>query len=176
MAAAASCIHCGLPVGRAGRRREVHGEDHWFCCYGCCLAFQLRHGVAEEPAAALWLVRLGIGALLAMNVMLFSWLAYAGAFSGEDGWLRTPVHWLTWALATPLLVLLGGPFFEAAWRALREGRLVTDTLVSIGVLAAYGYSVWQLLRGSDLVYFDTASMVLLLFTLGRTLEDRKSVV
>lgn len=170
MAAAASCIHCGLPVGRAGRRREVHGEDHWFCCYGCCLAFQLRHGVAEEPAAALWLVRLGIGALLAMNVMLFSWLAYAGAFSGEDGWLRTPVHWLTWALATPLLVLLGGPFFEAAWRALREGRLVTDTLVSIGVLAAYGYSVWQLLRGSDLVYFDTASMVLLLFTLGRTLE------
>jgi Cu2+-exporting ATPase len=170
MAAAASCTHCGLPVGSAGRRREVHGEDHWFCCYGCCLAFQFRHGAGEEPAAAAWLVRLGVGAFLAMNIMMFSWLLYADAFGGDDAWLRDPVHWLLWVLATPLLVLLGGPFFSGAWRALREGRLVADTLVAIGVLSAYGYSAWQVLRGAPLVYFDTASMVLLLFTLGRTLE------
>lgn len=170
MEAAASCAHCGLPVGRLGRRQDVHGEAHWFCCYGCCLAFQFRHGAREAPEAAAWLVRLGVGAFLAMNIMLLSLLLYANAFSGADAWLREPVHWLLWALTTPLLVLLGGPFFEAAWRALREGRLVTDTLVSLGVLAAYGYSVWQLLRGSSLVYFDTATMVLLLFTLGRTIE------
>lgn len=167
---ATSCSHCGLPVGRIGRRHEVHGEDHWFCCYGCCLAFQFRHGAREEPEAAVWLVRLGVGAFLAMNIMLFSLLLYADAFSAADAWLLEPVHWLLWALTTPLLVLIGGPFFDAAWRALREGRLVTDTLVAIGVGAAYGYSVWQLLRGSSLVYFDTATMVLLLFTLGRYLE------
>lgn len=166
----ASCSHCGLPVGRMGRRQEVQGAAHWFCCYGCCLSFQFRHGAAEEPAAALWLVRLGVGAFLAMNIMLFSLLQYADAFSGDDAWLQAPVHWLQWALATPMLLLLGGPFFDAAWRALRAGRLVTDTLVSIGVLGAYGYSVWQMLRGSPLVYFDTATMVLLLFTLGRTIE------
>lgn len=167
---AASCSHCGLPVGRIGRRQEVRGEDHWFCCYGCCLAFQFHHGASEEPEAAAWLVRLGVGAFLAMNIMLFSLMLYADAFSGPDAWLREPVHWLLWALTTPLLVLLGGPFFDAAWRALRDGRLVTDTLVAIGVLAAYGYSVWQLLRGSSLVYFDTATMVLMLFTLGRYVE------
>ncbi len=167
---AASCSHCGLPVGRIGRRQEVRGEDHWFCCYGCCLAFQFHHGASEEPEAAAWLVRLGVGAFLAMNIMLFSLLLYADAFSGADAWLREPVHWLLWALTTPLLVLLGGPFFDAAWRALRDGRLVTDTLVAIGVLAAYGYSVWQLSGGSSLVYFDTATMVLMLFTLGRYVE------
>ena len=170
MAAQASCSHCALPVGRIGRRQQVHGEAHSFCCYGCCLAFQFNHGASEEPEAAAWLVRLGVGAFLAMNIMLFSLLLYANAFDAADAWLLQPVHWLLWALTTPLLVLIGGPFFGSAWRALREGRLVTDTLVTIGVLAAYGYSTWQLLRGSSLVYFDTATMVLMLFTLGRYVE------
>ena len=166
----AICSHCALPVGRIGRHHQVRGEYHWFCCYGCCLAFEFHHGGGEEPEAAVWLVRLGVGAFLAMNIMLFSLLLYADAFSGADAWVRAPVQWLLWALTTPLLVLIGGPFFAAAWRALREGRLVTDSLVAIGVLAAYGYSVWQLLRGSSLVYFDTATMVLMLFTLGRYIE------
>lgn len=170
MTQAASCSHCGLPVGRIGRHQDVHGEDHWFCCYGCCLAFQFRLGVSEAPEAAAWLVRLGVGAFLAMNIMLFSLLLYAGAFTTDDAWLRAPVHYLLWGLSTPLLVLLGGPFFGAAWRALREGRLATDALVVIGITSAYGYSVWQLLRGSSLLYFDTATMVLLLFTLGRYIE------
>ena len=165
-----SCSHCDLPVGRLGRKRDIHGEGHWFCCYGCCLAWQVRIGSHAEPEAAAWLIRLGVGGFLSMNIMLFSLLLYTDAFSGEDAWLRTPVHWLLWALATPLLVVLGAPFFDGAWQALRRGRLGADSLVSIGVLAAYGYSAWQVLRGSGLVYFDTACMVLLLFTLGRYLE------
>jgi site-specific recombinase XerC len=43
--------------------------------------------------------------------------------------------------------LLGAPFYVGAWQALRQRRLTTDALVSIGVLAAYGYSVVQLLLG-----------------------------
>lgn len=168
--AAASCSHCQLPVGRAGRRRDIHGQALVFCCHGCCLAYQVHHGSHEEPEAAAWLIRLGIGGFLAMNIMLFSLLLYAGAFSADDAWLRDPVHWLLWALATPLLAVLGGPFFKEAWMALRQGGLAASALVSLGALGAYGYSAWQVWRGSDQVYFDTASMVLLLFTLGRYLE------
>jgi len=167
---AGSCSHCHLPVGRGGRERAIDGQAQAFCCYGCCLAFQVHHGAREEPDAAAWLIRLGVGAFLAMNVMLFSVLLYSGAFAGEDVWLRRPVQGLLWLLATPLLVLLGAPFFEGAWAALRRGRLAADALVGLGALAAYGYSSWQLWQGSDLLYFDTASMVLLLFTLGRYLE------
>ncbi|MDP3085109.1 MAG: heavy metal translocating P-type ATPase, partial [Rubrivivax sp.] len=167
---ALSCSHCQLPVGQAGQQRTVHGESHVFCCYGCCLAYQLHCGSAEEPDAAAWLIRLGIGGFLAMNIMLFSLLIYAGAFTGDDAWLRQPVHILLWALATPMLVVLGGPFFADAWQALRQGRLVAASLVTVGALAAYGYSALQVWRGSELVYFDTVTMVLLLFTLGRYLE------
>jgi Cu2+-exporting ATPase len=175
MDAAYYCAHCGLPIGRLAQQREIHGEAQWFCCYGCCLAYQVQHGEREEPHAAALLIRLGIGGFLAMNIMLFSLLLYAGAFAGDEAWLKLPAQMLLWLLATPLVAVLGGPFLAGAWQAARQGRLTTDTLVSIGVLAAYGYSVVQLLRGSDQIYFDTAAMVLVLFTLGRYLEAQGRV-
>jgi P-type Cu2+ transporter len=166
------CDHCRLPVGRLAHPRTLNGTDHWFCCYGCCLAYQVHQGSTEEPEAALWLIRLGVGAFLAMNIMLFSLLLYADAFSASDPRVSALVPWLLWALATPLLVVLGGPFLQGAWRAGRAGRMTADTLVSVGILAAYLYSGWRVLQGSDQVYFDTVAMVLILFTLGRYLEAR----
>lgn len=172
---ATPCRHCRLPLGRFGQRQELNGESHWFCCYGCSLAYQAVHGARDEPEAAALLIRLGVGGFLAMNIMLFSLLLYADAFAGDvvngsDDWLAGWVPWLLWALATPLLAILGGPFIGGAWRAARAGRLSADTLVSLGALAAYGFSALQVMRGSELVYFDTVTMVLLLFTLGRTIE------
>ena len=175
MTETASCVHCLLPIGRLGQQREVNGEALAFCCYGCCLAYQVHHGEREEPEAARLLIQLGVGAFLAMNIMLFSLLLYSGTFgattsgSGDPTTLRL-VHWLLWILTTPLVVVLGGPFIVGAWRAARLGRLSTDTLVTVGVLAAYGFSAYQVWHGSGDVYFDTVTMVLILFTLGRYLE------
>ena len=175
MSAAATCSHCLLPVGRLGQAREVNGEPHQFCCYGCCLAYQVHHGEHEEPQAASLLIRLGVGGFLAMNVMLFSLLLYSGTLGTADGWLVDAVHWLLWILATPLLMLLGGPFLGGAWRAARQGRVTADTLIVIGAMAAYGYSASQVVLGSGMVYFDTATMILVLFTLGRYLEAQGRV-
>jgi len=63
----------------------------------------------------------GVGGFLAMNIMLFSLLLYGDAFpgadaiSGGDAWLSAAVPWVLWGLATPLLVVLGGPFLRGAW-------------------------------------------------------------
>jgi Cu2+-exporting ATPase len=162
-------------VSRFGQRQEVNGELHLFCCYGCSLVYQTLHGAHDEPEAAALLARLGIGGFLAMNIMLFSLLLYTEAFNGPDAWLAAWVPVLLWALATPLLVILGGPFIGGAWHAARAGRMTADTLVSLGALAAYGYSALQVIQGSTQVYFDTLTMVLLLFTLGRTFEAQGRV-
>ena len=175
MNTAATCSHCWLPIGRLGQAREVNGKTHRFCCYGCCLAYQVHHGEHEEPEAASLLIRLGVGGFLAMNIMVFSLLLYSGTFSAADEWLAGPIHWLLWILATPLLLILGGPFMGGAWRAAQQGQVTTDTLVSIGALAAYGYSAYQVVLGSGTVYFDTATMILVLFTLGRYLEAQGRV-
>lgn len=166
----ALCDHCSLPVGRGAHQREVAGDALSFCCYGCCLAYQVGHGERDEPEAAWLLIRLGVGAFLAMFIMLFSLLLYSGTFGAADGYLQHIVHVILWALATPLLVILGGPFIHGAWQAAREGQVTADTLISIGALAAYGYSALEVMTGGDKVYFDTVTMILVLFTLGRCIE------
>lgn len=148
---------------------------HPFCCYGCCLAYQVHHGATDEPQAAALLIRLGAGGFLAMNIMLFSLLLYSGTFGSDDGWTVRMVHWVLWLLATPLVAILGGPFIQGAWQAFRQRRVSADTLVSVAVLAAYGYSTFQVLAGTGAVYFDTATMVLVLFVVGRYLEARARV-
>ena len=76
------CRHCLLTIGPRAMRRTVNGENCAFCCYGCCIAFQVKSGKSEEWEAAWLLIRLGVGGFLSMNIMLFSLLLYAGAFTG----------------------------------------------------------------------------------------------
>jgi Cu+-exporting ATPase len=98
----------------------------------------------------------------------FPWLDW-------NGW---PV--VFWALATPVLVIVGRQYFVGAWKAARNGASNMDTLVAMGSLAAYGYSVAVVigmivgdthLLGTD-EYFETAAVILTLITLGKLLEAR----
>ena len=164
------CSHCLLPIRGQGHDRRVQGEPHRFCCYGCCLAFQVGHGEGEESEAAWLLIRLGTGAFLSMNVMLFSLLLYSGTFDSADGELRPLVDLLLWALATPCMLVLGGPLFREAWDAALQRRLTSATLISLGAGTAYAYSTLALVTGAPEVYFDTATMLLLLYTIGRYLD------
>ncbi|BCB84750.1 heavy metal translocating P-type ATPase [Phytohabitans suffuscus] len=57
-------------------------------------------------------------------------------------------QWLSLTLAAPVVVYGGLPFHRAAWVNLRHGAATMDTLVSIGTLAAFGWSVWALFLGT----------------------------
>ena len=105
-----------------------------------------------------------------MNIMLFSLLLYAGAFTGGDARVLPRMQLLLWIFATPAVAILGGPYLREALIEARQGRLTSSTLIAIGVGAAYVYSAVAVMNGSAHVYFDTATMVLMLFTLGRYLE------
>ncbi len=164
------CRHCLLPLGLRPLRRTMRGESRAFCCYGCCIADQVKGGRGEEWEAALLLIRLGVGSFLSMNIMLFSLLFYADAFAATDVRVVRGIDFLLWALATPALLILGGPFLRESWGNAARGRLTSSALIVLGVGAAYLYSVLVILAGGTHVYFDTAAMVLMLFTLGRYLE------
>jgi len=169
-AASPLCDHCGLPLGRLDYRRDDDGQAQQFCCYGCYIGWQAARGGGDDVAAVGFLIRLGVGAFLAMNIMLFSLLLYTGSLDGIDLWLKPYVHGLLWLLATPVLIILGGPFFKEAITGLGDGRLASSALVVIGTLAAYAYSAIVTWQGGDRVYFDAVALILVLFTLGRYLE------
>jgi P-type Cu2+ transporter len=166
----ALCRHCLLPLGPRALWRRMSGEDRAFCCYGCCIAFQVKNGQTEEWEAAWLLIRLGVGGFLSMNIMLFSLLMYAGAFTGADARVLPWVELLLWIFATPAVAILGGPYLREALIDGRHGHLTSSTLIVVGVGAAYAYSAVAVIEGGRHVYFDTATMVLMLFTVGRYLE------
>jgi len=83
--------------------------------------------------------RLVITAALAIPVIALSMIP-ALQF---DEWM-----WLAFALASPVVVWGAWPFHRATWVNLRHGATTMDTLISIGVLAAYGWSVYALFWGT----------------------------
>jgi P-type Cu2+ transporter len=168
--AASLCRHCLLPAGPRALQQTVNGESCAFCCYGCSIAFQVKNGKTEEWEAAWLLIRLGVGGFLSMNIMLFSLLIYGGVFTGADARVLPIIDILLLILATPAVVILGGPFLRETLVEGVRGRLTSSALIVLGVGAAYVYSVVAVVETNAQVYFDTATMVLMLFTLGRYLE------
>jgi P-type Cu+ transporter len=85
-----------------------------------------------------------------------------------DGW-----EWIALALSAPVVLVAGWPFHRAAVRNLRHGAATMDTLISLGTLAAWIWSVVAVaaVEGAEL-YFEVAAVVTTLVLLGRFLETR----
>jgi len=116
------------------------------------------------------LFRMGFAAFGAMNIMWISIALYAGDASGISVELRQFFHWVSLAIATPVLLYSGGPFLSAAGRGLRQGQLGMDLPIAIGAVATFGYSLWQTLNHGTHVYFDTVVSFLFVILIGRYLE------
>ena len=74
-------------------------------------------------------------------------------------------------LVTPVVFWSGAQYHRRAWRQVRTGAANMDTLISLGSLAAYFYSV-AVLSSHGTVYFETAGMIITLITLGKAFEAR----
>src|SRR3954447_13010078 len=107
--------------------------------------------------------RLVVAAALSAPVLV---LAMIPALQFE-GW-----QWLAFALGTPVVLWAGLPFHRSAWRSLRRGATTMDTLVSLGTLAAWGWSVVALcFLDAGATYFEVAAVVTTSILLGRFFEE-----
>ncbi|MDH0864970.1 heavy metal translocating P-type ATPase [Mitsuaria sp. GD03876] len=85
-----------------------------------------------------------------------------------DGWWQL-------ALATPVQFWLGARFYRAGWAALKDRSGNMDLLVALGTSAAYGLSLYELIRQGSMsgaLYFESAAAVITLVLLGKWLEGR----
>ena len=140
------------------------------------------HDVAEDETVALRR-RLVISAALSFPVLL---MAMVSALQ-FDNW-----QWLSLQLATPVVLWGAWPFHKAAWANLKHATATMDTLISVGVLAAWLWSLYSLFlgdagmpgmrmpfelipergAGSSDIYLEVASVVTTLILLGRFIEAR----
>jgi P-type Cu+ transporter len=135
-----------------------------------------------DPAAALR-TRLIISALLSVPVLLISMIP-ALQF---DNW-----QWLSLQLATPVVLWGAWPFHRAAWANLKHATATMDTLISVGTLSAWLWSLYALFLGdagangmrmvfnlipssgsaASEIYLETASIVTTFILAGRYFEAR----
>ncbi|MGY2875813.1 P-type Cu+ transporter [Marmoricola sp. URHA0025 HA25] len=96
-------------------------------------------GPDEDDPSRPWRDRLVVSAVLTVPVIL---LAMVSPWQ-FDNW-----QWLSLTLASPVVVWGAWPFHKAAWTNLRHGASTMDTLISLGTLAAFGWSVYALFWGT----------------------------
>src|SRR3989337_1627190 len=162
-----SCYQCGLPLPRRPILGKVMGKDASYCCYGCLLAHEIT-GEKGEEGEAMWIfARLGLSAFFAMNVMMLSYTDYFYPFEKN---VSLVINYIMFALATPVMFLLGTPILRNSIRGISKLTLNMDTLIVLGTFSAYVLSAISTFRGQGKVYFDTASMLLVIVTVGRFLE------
>jgi Cu+-exporting ATPase len=118
---------------------------------------------AEDDPTASLRRRLSISVVLAVPVIA---LAMIPALQ------FTYWQWLSLTLAAPVVAWGAWPFHRTAWANLRHGSATMDTLISMGTLAALGWSVYALLSGTGDAYLEVAAGVTTLILAGRYLEAR----
>ncbi|HQT73037.1 MAG TPA: heavy metal translocating P-type ATPase [Acidiphilium sp.] len=117
------------------------------------------------------LIHVGFAAVLTAPLFVAMILHMTGSSAGIPGWAQL-------ALATPVQFWLGWRFYRAGWKAVRAGTGNMDLLVALGTSAAYGLSLWLLVRAwmaglvPTALYFDSSTIVITLILFGKWLEAR----
>ncbi len=126
--------------------------------------------------------RFWIGLVLALPVFLLEMGSHL--FATEQLLAPQWSNWIQLALATPVVLWAGWPFFLRGWRSLLSRHLNMFTLIAIGTGAAWGYSLVATLApgifppafrqpdGSVAVYFEASAVIIVLVLLGQVLELR----
>jgi len=123
-----------------------------------------------------------IGLALSLPVVV---LEMGGHFLGLDRWISPQLsNWVQFALASPVVLWAGLPFFVRGWQSLFTGNLNMFTLIAMGTGVAWTYSVFatfvpdifpndfRSVDGTVSVYFEAAAVIIVLILLGQVLELR----
>lgn len=118
--------------------------------------------------------RLLIGGVMVLHDMIVGGGIYArellGWASPETAWLVHFFQIMMLVTSIPVLVLLGLPILRAGFASLLRGQPNIHTLIMIGTFSAYALSVRNFMLGHGGLYFDTATMLIFLVSIGRWLE------
>ncbi|HET9068106.1 MAG TPA: heavy metal translocating P-type ATPase [Amaricoccus sp.] len=119
--------------------------------------------------------RLAVGAVLTVPLFVIAMGPMVGLGFGD-------LRWLELLLATPVVLWCGWPFLVKGWRSFRSWNLNMFSLIAMGVVAAYAFSVVAVLApglfphgfrdhsGQVGVYFEAAAVIVVLVLLGQVLE------
>lgn len=117
--------------------------------------------------------RLAVAGISSGQVMMLAVALYAGAVQGMEYATEQLLRWFSLLLTAPTILYSALPFYNSAWRALKQRQVNMDTPITLGVLAGFFGSVWATVQGQGVVYYDTITM-LVFFLLGARFLERNA--
>ncbi len=129
---------------------------------------------AEQIAAEnrRYLRRLGLAGLMFMQVMMATMALYEEFDQDLTDSMAHLLRWASLLMTTPVVFYSCAPFFQGAWRDLKNRRLSMDVSVSLAIGGAYLAGIWATVIGRGEVYFDSVTMFAFFLLAGRYLERR----
>nr|WP_280953864.1 copper-translocating P-type ATPase [methanotrophic endosymbiont of Bathymodiolus puteoserpentis (Logatchev)] len=194
-----SCPKCGMALELANYSLNASMQTEYSCpmhpevvrnkpgsCPKCGMALEPR--VTEVDAENTELInmnrRFWVSLLLSFPVFIIAMIHDMTPDLMPDAITLQQIQWFEFALATPVVLWCGLPFFQRGWASIMHRSLNMFTLVSIGIGVAWGYSViatflpqlfpplMQDEGGAVAVYFEAAAVITTLVLLGQVLELR----
>ncbi len=170
---------------------EIKGEDGCGCCSGPDLSFlktpssqstnsKVEQLVLEEQEKERERkekkkdkndkILILIGLALTIPLVTIEILEFYNV-AGIDVVMNT--DYILLALATPIQILLGAPFYRRFFGSLkRRSGFTVDTLVVLSTTVAYAYSIVAMLTNQDIRFFEASASVLTIFTIGEYVESK----
>lgn len=103
--------------------------------------------------------------------LIFSLPMLAEMILKPFGWMMPGGEWTMFALTTVVMVVAAGPFIRSAWASFKKHHSNMDTLVAIGTMTAYLYSIYAMATNQP-VFFESAAFVTTFVLLGQVFEER----
>ncbi|HKL20139.1 MAG TPA: heavy metal translocating P-type ATPase metal-binding domain-containing protein, partial [Halalkalibaculum sp.] len=127
---------------------------------------------SATPDRKLWL-KLGVAGFAFGNIMLFSFPEYlSGSTLNSQGSFHTIFGILNILLAIPVLFYSAGDYLKSAWAAIRQGGINLDVPISMGVLALFTRSVYEITTGIGAGYMDSLTGLVFFLLIGRIIQKK----
>jgi Cu+-exporting ATPase len=129
----------------------------------------LEHKKPAFPKSMIY--QLGVAGFSFANIMLLSFPEYLG-FDGDEKSLQSVFRILNIVLALPVLLYSSQPFFESAWKGLRNKFLNIDAPVALAILITFFRSLYEVYNGISAGYFDSMTGIVFFMLVGRVLQNK----
>ncbi|MCB0578482.1 MAG: heavy metal translocating P-type ATPase metal-binding domain-containing protein [Phaeodactylibacter sp.] len=116
--------------------------------------------------------KLGVAGFAFGNIMLLSFPEYLGLDPGADAYFFRVFGYLNILLALPVVFYSGRDYLQSAWLGLRQGILNIDVPISIGILALFGRSVFEIVTHTGAGYLDSLAGLVFFLLIGKWFQQR----
>lgn len=125
-----------------------------------------------SPDRRLWM-KLGVAGFAFGNIMLFSFPEYlSGSTLSSQGSFHLFFGILNIALALPVLLYSSSDYLKSAWAALKQGGINLDVPITVGILALFGRSLYEIISATGAGYMDSFTGLVFFLLIGRLIQKK----